>query len=97
MESWERYVYRVEWSEEDGEFVGLCAELPGLSWLAPTQSEALVGIVATARDSVEILKADGEPLRSLSRHAGTAAFSKYGFRPRYTRVSSSKLPKKTSR
>ncbi|HEY8021280.1 MAG TPA: toxin-antitoxin system HicB family antitoxin [Thermoanaerobaculia bacterium] len=62
MEPWERYIYRVEWSEEDGEFVGLCAELPGLSWLAPTQRDALAGIVTAARDSVEILEADGEPV-----------------------------------
>lgn len=60
MNSWERYVYRVEWSDEDGEFVGLCAELPGLSWLAPTRDEALQGIVAAAREAVEILAEDGE-------------------------------------
>src|SRR5947209_16160767 len=60
MNSWERYVYRVEWSDEDGEFVGLCAELPGLSWLAPTRDKALQGIVAAARDAVGILAEDGE-------------------------------------
>lgn len=60
MNSWERYVYRVEWSDEDGEFVGHCAELPGLSWLAPTRDEALQGIVAAAREAVEILAEDGE-------------------------------------
>ncbi|MGV7292077.1 antitoxin HicB, partial [Mycobacterium kansasii] len=27
------YTYRVEWSPEDGEWVGLCAEFPSLSWL----------------------------------------------------------------
>jgi len=60
MNSWERYVYRVEWSDEDGEFVGLCAELPGLSWLAKSRDEALKGIVAVAREAVDILKKDGE-------------------------------------
>lgn len=40
--------YRVIWSEEDGEYVGLCAEFPSLSWLAPSQAEALSGIVAVA-------------------------------------------------
>jgi predicted HicB family RNase H-like nuclease len=60
MKRWERYVYRVEWSEEDGEFVGLCAELPGLSWLAPTRGDALKGIVAAAGDAVRVLEADGE-------------------------------------
>ncbi|PJA42533.1 MAG: toxin-antitoxin system HicB family antitoxin, partial [Lysobacterales bacterium CG_4_9_14_3_um_filter_62_6] len=27
------YTYRVIWSDEDVEFVGLCAEFPSLSWL----------------------------------------------------------------
>lgn len=26
--------YRVTWSAEEGEHVGLCAEFPSLSWLA---------------------------------------------------------------
>lgn len=30
------YVYRVEWSPADNEFVGLAAEFPSLSWLATT-------------------------------------------------------------
>ena len=29
----DRYTYRVTWSEEDQEHVGLCAEFPSLSWL----------------------------------------------------------------
>jgi len=39
-----KYTYRVTWSEEDGEYVGLCAELPSLSWLARTPEAALKGI-----------------------------------------------------
>ena len=35
----DRYTYRVTWSAEDQEHVGLCAEFPSLSWLAPTQQE----------------------------------------------------------
>lgn len=62
MNPWERYTYRVAWSEEDGEFVGLCAELPGLSWLAATQADAVNGIVAASRDAVRILSEDGEPV-----------------------------------
>jgi predicted HicB family RNase H-like nuclease len=38
------YTYRVTWSGEDNEFVGLCAEFPSLSWLAHTREEALRGI-----------------------------------------------------
>ncbi len=41
----ERYTYRVVWSEEDQEFVGLCAEFPSLSWLERSQPAALAGIV----------------------------------------------------
>lgn len=38
----------VEWSEEDGEWVGLCPLFPSLSWLAVTPAAALRGI----RDTV---------------------------------------------
>ena len=41
------YTYRVIWSDEDVEFVGLCAEFPSLSWLHATMAGALEGI-ATA-------------------------------------------------
>jgi hypothetical protein len=40
----DRYTYRVTWSKEDGEYVGLCAEFPSLSWLASTPEAALRGI-----------------------------------------------------
>ena len=38
------YTYEVIWSEEDNEFVGLCAEFPSLSWLEPAQEAAFYGI-----------------------------------------------------
>ena len=37
----DRYTYRVTWSEEDNEYVGLCAEFPSLSWLAANPEAAL--------------------------------------------------------
>lgn len=40
----DHYTYRVTWSAEDREHVGLCTEFPSLSWLAPTHAEALAGI-----------------------------------------------------
>ena len=40
----DRYTYRVTWSEEDEEHVGLCAEFPSLSWLGATPETALKGI-----------------------------------------------------
>lgn len=45
-----RYVFRVLWSEEDKEFVGTCAQFPGLSHLDPDQDAALQGIVALVAD-----------------------------------------------
>lgn len=54
-----RYAYRVTWSEEDGEFVGLCAELPSLSWLAGSQEAALRGILDAVRRVVADLRREG--------------------------------------
>jgi hypothetical protein len=39
----DKYTFRVLWSDEDGEFVGLCAEFPSLSWLAASREAALCG------------------------------------------------------
>jgi len=51
----DKYTYRVMWSEEDEEFIGLCAEFPGLSWLASTSEKALKGIRSVVKDSVDDL------------------------------------------
>lgn len=40
----DRYSYRVIWSEEDKEYVGLCIEFPSLSWLDSSPESALKGI-----------------------------------------------------
>ncbi len=48
----EKFSYRVVWSPDDNEYVGLCAEFPSLSWLAPSQIEALKGIVKLIGDVV---------------------------------------------
>lgn len=40
----DKYTYRVTWSEDDAEYVGLCAEFTSLSWLAQTPEAALKGI-----------------------------------------------------
>lgn len=42
--------YSVTWSDEDQEYVGLCAEFPSLSWLAPTPEDALAGIRRLVQD-----------------------------------------------
>lgn len=54
------YAYRVIWSEEDQEFVGLCAEFPSLSHLATNQIEALQGIVELVGALLVDMAADGE-------------------------------------
>jgi predicted HicB family RNase H-like nuclease len=56
----DRYTYRVTWSEEDGEYVGLCAEFPSLSWLDSTQEAALKGIRSLVRTVVSDLKRSHE-------------------------------------
>ena len=58
----DHYTYRVTGSAEDAEHVGLCAEFPSLSWLAPTPEEALSGIRAVVADVVRDLRASGEPV-----------------------------------
>lgn len=46
------YTYRVLWSAEDQEFVGLCAEFPSLSCLEGDHVSALTGIIALVTDVV---------------------------------------------
>ena len=58
----DRYTYRVTWSDEDQEYVGLCAELSNLSWLEATPEGALKGIRTLARKVVADLKHNGEPI-----------------------------------
>jgi len=56
----DRYTYRVSWSEEDGEYVGACAEFPSLSWLAATPEDALAGIRGIVSDVVADMQSNGE-------------------------------------
>ena len=56
----DKYTYRVTWSEEDQEYVGLCAELPSLSWLDETYEEAFKGIRDLAAETVEDMRNNGE-------------------------------------
>ncbi len=58
----DRYTYRVMWSEEDEEYVGLCVEFPSLSWLAETPEEALHGIRQVVADVVTDMEANNEPI-----------------------------------
>jgi predicted HicB family RNase H-like nuclease len=56
------YTYRVAWSGEDGEHVATVAEFPSLSWLAPTQADALAGLAELVRDVLTDLAASAEPI-----------------------------------
>jgi predicted HicB family RNase H-like nuclease len=69
----DRYTYRVTWSEEDNEYVGLCVEFPSLSWLAQMPEEALSGIRQVVAEVVSDLEANGEPVPepiSVKRYSG---------------------------
>ena len=58
----DRYTYRVSWSAEDEEYVGLCVEFPSLSWLASSPQAALNGIRKVVAKVVEDLRANGETI-----------------------------------
>ncbi len=58
----DRYTYRVTWSEEDREYVGLCVEFPSLSWLEKSQEKALFGIRKVVAETVTDLKRSKEPV-----------------------------------
>ena len=58
----QHYTYRVTWSPEDGEHVGLCAEFASLSWLAKTPEAALKGIQKVVGEVVADMQAHGEPV-----------------------------------
>jgi len=69
----DQYTYRVTWSVEDGEHVGLCAEFPSLSWLASTPETALTGIRKVVQAAVKDMENAGEsapvPL-AIKRYSG---------------------------
>jgi predicted HicB family RNase H-like nuclease len=48
------------WSEEDQEYVGLCLEFPGLSWLTKTPEGALRGIRKVVSDVLSDMDKNGE-------------------------------------
>ena len=58
----DKYTYRVTWSEEDQEYVGLCAEFSALSWLASTQEKAFEGIKKTVRKCVTDMRRTKEEI-----------------------------------
>lgn len=69
------YSYRMTWSEDDREYVGLCTELPGLSWLAKTPEAALKGIRKLVSQIIKDMKKNGERIpEPLSTHQFSGKF-----------------------
>ena len=58
----DKYTYRVLWSEENNEFLVLCAEFPSLSWLASTSEKALKGICSVVKDCIADMSKSNEDL-----------------------------------
>lgn len=56
----DRYTYRVTWSDEDGDNIGLCAEFASLSWLASEPEAALQGIRQVVAEVVADLQKNDE-------------------------------------
>ena len=59
----DKYTYRVTWSEEDNEYVGLCAEFPSLSWLAETPEKALRGIRKIVAEVISDMEGNNEKIQ----------------------------------
>jgi predicted HicB family RNase H-like nuclease len=58
----DHYTYRVTWSSDDQEYIGLCAEFPSLSWLATTPEAALKGIRKVVAEVAEDMFSNNEPV-----------------------------------
>ena len=67
------YTYRVTWSDEDQEYVGLCAEFPSLSWLADNPEAALRGIRDVVAEAILDMRSNNESIPeplALKRYSG---------------------------
>lgn len=62
MKTHDLYGYRVIWSEEDQEYVGLCGEFPSLSFLDKNQEKAFSGIRTLVRETVLDMEKNQEPI-----------------------------------
>ncbi|MCL2660194.1 MAG: type II toxin-antitoxin system HicB family antitoxin [Acidobacteriaceae bacterium] len=62
MKKIDHYTYRVTWSPDDNEHVGLCVEFPSLSWLAKTPEAALKGIRQVVAGAIADMKRSGEEI-----------------------------------
>ena len=58
----DKFTYRITWSEDDAEYVGLCAEFPSLSWLAQSPEAALKGVCKLVNEVVVDMQNSGETI-----------------------------------
>ena len=58
----DHYTYRVTWSADDEEYVGLCVEFPSLSWLEGTPEDALKGIRDLVAEAIDDMKNNEEKI-----------------------------------
>lgn len=58
----DKFTYRITWSEDDAEYVGLCTEFPGLSWLANSPEAALKGIRKLVGEVIADMQKNAEPV-----------------------------------
>jgi predicted HicB family RNase H-like nuclease len=58
----DRYTYRVIWSEDDQEYVGLCTEFPSLSWLGNSPESVLKGIREVVEGVIKDMRRTGEEI-----------------------------------
>ena len=89
----DRYAYRVTWSEEDDEYVGLCAESPSLSLLASTPEAVLRRFSAWWLRSSPIEKPAVNQCPNRLPSGGTAASSWSGSRQKFIANLHCKLPR----
>jgi len=72
----DRYTYRVSWSAEEGEHIGLCGpvrRIPSPSWLAKTPRAALQGIRRLAAHGLADMKASGVTVWQVCLRTGATA------------------------
>jgi hypothetical protein len=87
----DKYTYRVTWSDEDGEYIALCAEFPSLSWLSDTQESALAVLKIRLSRLSRICKLQESPFRNLWQPDVTQGSLRFAYRRMCTGNSRFKL------
>ena len=75
----EFYTYRVTWSQEDKEHVGLCAEFPSLSYLDKDMNKALTGVAKLVSKAVKDMKKNKEIIPKISSRPKSILIVKMNF------------------